>query len=300
MNIGIREENFNNKNRKMKESGNKLLTAFLVIFIAGYVFFFSSSVWMPIPYEGVTVTPYGTGIEQNDRTVMIDNWTYSEADKKMEITISIEDLSLDGIKSYVWQVRTPQEYLKTKVIIDTPEFVVIHVENIPRRWAELALIMNISPEEQQKNSDFSELRLYTSDLYVNKVEHITEKSLDEYLKVARTDRIASYKNQLAEKMEEKKRIEDGIKVANDKISELEKSLDFKTEEEQETTLNNINAISSERDSMNRELEEVKVDIENLKAKITLQTDIANGKDVSNRAKNLEALDNSEEEEDEDI
>ena len=39
------------RNAKIKRSGNRLLVSIFILFIGGYFFFFTSNAWMPPAYE---------------------------------------------------------------------------------------------------------------------------------------------------------------------------------------------------------------------------------------------------------
>lgn len=270
MNLGYKEESFNQKNHKLKRSGNRLLTGFLLTFVLGYFFFFTSNIWMPSPYEGVEITPFGTPVESNQRTITIDSWTYSEEDRKMEIIVSIENMAIDGIKRYKWNVKTASGNLSVDTIMETDKLVVLQVNNTPKRWTELALTMNVKKEDQRKTNEFAEIKVYTNDKHVKNVAHIYMKSPTEYQKEAILSRIESYQEQLAEELSKQKKVQTEIQNIVDKMKELKESMDYQTEQEQAETTETIHSFMDDKDNLDNELAEIGNNISELKEKIEIQ------------------------------
>lgn len=273
MNAGYKEESFNQKNQKLKRSGNRLLTGFLLVFFLGYFFFFTSKIWMPAPYEGVEVTPFGTAIEGNDRTVTIDNWTYSKEDKKMEVIISIENMSIDGIESYKWNIKSASANFPVKIVMETNKLVVLQINNVPNRWTELALTMNIKDKDIKKVERFDEIKIYTNDKLVKKVAHIKKKSPKEYEKEATQSRIESYQEQLRDKQSEQRKAKIERENTIEKMKELKEEMDFQTELEQQETQDKINTFMNEKDSLDTQINENEKIIQDLKEKITIQNNL---------------------------
>ncbi|WP_411328662.1 hypothetical protein [Anaerofustis stercorihominis] len=273
MNAGYKEESFNQKNQKLKRSGNRLLTGFLLVFFLGYFFFFTSKIWMPAPYEGVEVTPFGTAIEGNDRTVTIDNWTYSKEDKKMEVIISIDNMAIDGIESYKWNIKSASANFPVKIVMETNKLVVLQINNVPNRWTELALTMNIKDKDIKKVERFDEIKIYTNDKLVKKVAHIKKKSPKEYEKEATQSRIESYQEQLRDKQSEQRKAKIERENTIEKMKELKEEMDFQTELEQQETQDKINTFMNEKDSLDTQINENEKIIQDLKEKITIQNNL---------------------------
>lgn len=271
-----KEKNFNEKERKLKKNGNRLLTRFLLISFIGYFFFFSSKLWMPAPYEGVEITPFGVGVETNDRTVAIENWIYSKQDKKMQILISIDNLSIDGINSYKWNVKTSSEELDTKTIIEKEDLVVLEVNKVPRRWTEMALTMNVKEVDRNKAKDFTEIKIYTNDKTVQTVSHIRRKTEKAFRKELTTCKISNYREQLSDTLEEKKQLKTEFDNAEKRIKELTKELDYQTETEQAETKDRIQTLQNEKSNIEMKLGETEKQIEDLKEKIVIQNKLLNG------------------------
>ena len=120
--------------RLMKRS-NTFLYSFMIIFVFGYLFFFTSSLWMPATYTGVDITPIGKTVNAGERAITVDAWNYCPEQKKMEIMIEIENNSIDGIDRYDWKVRTREGVLEVKAVLEATDFVVLFAEGAYGRTA---------------------------------------------------------------------------------------------------------------------------------------------------------------------
>lgn len=273
MNEGIREQELERKRRRIEKSGNRLLYGFIVFFLIGYGFFFSSKVWMKAPYEGVPVTEIGKSVTEEDRIVTIDSWKYSESQKKMEIIVEVENLSLDGIDTYNWTVKTSNSDLNTKVLVESKDLVVISVSDVPRNWTEAALTMELKPGDKSKGSEFKMLKMYTNQKHVESVGHIKEKSITGYRKEQVREKIRNYKEQLKDLRRSKKGIEEKMLQADKKTKELTDDMTYQTGQEQEKTGEQINTIAAEKESLTDQLETKKEEIKEMKEKIRIQQEL---------------------------
>lgn len=273
MNEGIREQELERKRKKIEKSGNRLLYGFMIFFLIGYGIFFSSKVWMKAPYEGVPVTEIGKAVTEEDRIVTIDSWKYSESQKEMEIIVEVENLSLDGIDTYKWTVKTANSDLKTKVLVESKDLVVIGVSDVPRTWTEAALTMELKPTDKSKGSEFKMLKMYTNQKHVESVGHIREKSVTEYRKEQVREKIRNYKEQLKDLRRSKKGIEEKMLQADKKTKELTDDMTYQTGQEQEETGEQINTIAAEKESLSDQLETKKEEIKEMKEKIRIQQEL---------------------------
>lgn len=190
-----------NKTKEIKRKSNRYLIVFLAIFILGYTFFFTSNIFLPPSYQGVTVTKIAEPINSYNRDITVASWTYSKEEKKMEVIIEIENKSLDGKNEYNWQARDKKGILKTDVIYEDPNFVVLNISNLRWRWTEVALDM-MPKEETESEDGFSGIRMYTNDKKVEKVSSISKKSIEEYLVIASDSKINAVKEAIANTKEE--------------------------------------------------------------------------------------------------
>lgn len=256
--------------KDIHNKGNRLLYGFLIFVISGYVIFFSSKLWLKAPYEGVEVTPVGKTITNEDRAVTIDSWKYSKNEKKMEIMVNVENLSLDGVETYDWKVKTISKNLDTKVLMESRELTVIEVNNVPRRWTELALIMKLKESDKGKGSEFKMLKLYTNKKHIKYVNKIKRKSTEEYKVEQINEIINGYKREIKEIRKSSKEIEKSINNADKKIDDLTLDMKYQTNNEQMKTGEEITNIMSEKERLTDSLNSKKEEIAELKEKIKIK------------------------------
>lgn len=273
MNEGIKEKGYNKKRNRIETSGNRLLHGFLICFLLGYGFFFSSKLWMKAPYEGVPITPIGKTVTEEDRSVTINSWKYSKEQKKMEIMVEVENLSLDGIDSYSWTVKTANSNLDTKVLVESKDLIVIEVRDVPRNWAEAALVMELKKSDRSKGSEFKLLKLYTNENKVVSVNSIKKKSVAGYRKDQVAAKITGYKEQLRDLRTAKKHLERSIQTADKKTKELTDDMKYQTGSEQMKTGEQISSIAAEKDSLMDKLDAKKQEIHEMKEKIRIQEEL---------------------------
>ena len=273
MKEGIKEQGYNKKRRKIEKNGNRLLYGFLIFFLAGYGIFFTSKLWLKAPYEGVPVTPIGKSVTEEDRIVTIDSWKYSKSQKEMEIIVEVENLSIDGIDSYKWTVKTAQSNLDTKVLVESKDLVVLKVTDVPRNWTEAALTMELKPGDKSKSSDFSMLKMYTNQKHTENVAHIREKTVTGYRKEQIREKIENYEKQLKTLRASKRNIEKEMLLADKKTKELTEDMAYQTGSEQEKTGEQISTIAAEKDTLADRLEEKKAEVRETKEKIRIQQEL---------------------------
>lgn len=267
MNNAFREESYKRKEEKLKKSSNRFLVRFLIIFIVGYSLFFSSKVWLPRTYEGVSVTPIGTTISANERNITINSWRYSDSQEMMEVILEIENLSIDGISEYKYQAFDKDKEYEVEKVRGGNGFYVLRIYKVKNSWTELALRIDIRPDDKSKNGDFEKIKIYTNDKIVSKVSELTLKSLKEYKEESYTQQIKTLEKRMAKNRTKKEKYEYSIKTANEKIKELEGKSKYQTQKEQTETAENIGAINQEKKNLEEKVTELEGEYKELKEKI---------------------------------
>ena len=263
------EENFKMRERKMKQSANRLLYGFLIIFVAGYLFFFTSTLWLPVPYQGVEAKPLGTSYTENNRTVTIDKWEYSKEQKMMEVLIEIEDYSIDGLHDYSWTLATSERQLQAEVVAEDEELVVLRAQKVPRGWKEAKVVMDISEVEKAAGGEFTPITIYTNNKIVSEVDEIKDGDLESYKIAAYTNRIEVTKENIATAEEELKDIENQIREAEDNIASLKEKMEFQTDTEKADSEGLIDGFNNNINSLTRDKELKEAEIAEMKQKIEL-------------------------------
>lgn len=257
------------KREAIGKTHNRILYGFIFVFFIGYIIFFTSSIWLPKPYEGVEVTPIGAEVTFSDRTVTIDSCRYSQKQKEMEIIVHVDNDSLDGINTYKWQVAAPGKQLKTEAVINDKDIVVLIVKNIPRRWTELSISANLEKEDYDKKSQFEPIKVYVNDKSVDSISNIKKHSKKEYIEIAATSKINSYKKEIAKIEKDENELKAMIDTANKTIAEKTEKMEYQTESEKMGTGDDIANLQAEKESIKTQLEETHKELEDYKQKIKL-------------------------------
>ncbi len=167
---------------KAKYRRNGLLYCFLVISLAGYVFFFSSNAWMP-DTTPITESKLGKPVPVSEGiTVEPKRWIYSPQQKKMEIEMEILNVSnRPDTQLYYSAFEKPRnKMLDVQVMFQEKGILVLEVSGISRNFHALSL-----PHQQLWHlGDFDKPLGETSiscDYRTVAKAEITEKDPAEYL-----------------------------------------------------------------------------------------------------------------------
>ncbi len=271
----LNEEVIIQKNERIKRGQNKLLIGFAIVFFLGYLFFFTSNLWMPRSYEDVRITPIGSIVEGNDRKLTLLSWSYCEEQHQMEVIIDISNASVDGIDSFKWSALDRNEGMcEVETIVDSSNFVVLHLNRVPIRWTEISLRMDAdSGAAAQQTVNFQTIRLYTSKRAIQTVSSIEQKSEKEYRVLACDLKIKNCEEEIAGLYEEIQELDQTMKNAEDRIAELEESLSYQTDSEKADTLMQIGNLQSTKSSALSEKQGKKREISELIEKIEKQTEL---------------------------
>ena len=274
----FKEEKYKKKKRELKNVSNKFLYSFIFIFFAGYMIFFTSTLWLPKSYVGVNVTPVGEIISKNKRDITIYRWVYSPADKTMEIIIEMKNNSIDDIKSYKWQGRDKDGYINTKVVASEGDFTIIQMRGIKKNWTEVSLTITADMDNipsNEENKKFEPIVLYMNDKTADVVDHVPLLTMNDYKKIAYESIIESFRKEMNDINNNTADLKVDIENANLKISEIKAREAYQTEAEKEETKNLINELNTKIESFNKEIDSNEEKIEEIKEKIELKQSLLN-------------------------
>lgn len=271
----LNEKIIKRSNDKLKREQNKLLIGFAVVFFVGYVFFFTSNIWMPRSYEDVRVTKIGSVVEANDRKVTLISWSFCEEQHLMEVVLDISNASIDGIEKYNFTAFDRNEGMcEVTKVIDTPNFVVLQIRKVPSRWTELSLRLDAdSSLANQATADFTTMRFYTSKRVVDRVDDITVKSEKEYRLKACELKIKGFNDDINNALEEIKELDSVIAQADERIVALNQEREFQTASEKTETLNQISNIEATKETAIMQKQGKESDIRELEEKIEKQNEL---------------------------
>ena len=163
------------QNIRSKKLSGFLVVSFLLIFFLGYAVFFLS----PYYLSGVgklNYTPLREPVVLEYRDIQILSWSYCKDQKRMEVELQIDDHSFDGRNTYSFSAafRPSNASVEITTVLEEPNYVVIEIDNIPRRWREISLRMRV------EDAGTEEIRLYSNIEQIAQVDSIEPLTQLEY------------------------------------------------------------------------------------------------------------------------
>lgn len=207
---------------------NLLLNIFLAVFIGGYAFFLTSGLWFQ-NQKLVEATEIGVGNSWEDYEFTILSWEYSEEQKMMEILIDVKNRSMKEVNAYDVAARERKSgTLDAEIVVNEEDFIVVHLDNIARRWSEIVLHVSLKGE-----TDY--LKLYTNKNSVTCVEEIRDMTENEYYCMKYQAEIAICEGNITNLEEQIKENDGDMASYQNRVQELEESKEFQTVQEMEET-----------------------------------------------------------------
>lgn len=205
------------------------LKIFMIVFVAGMIFFFSSSIWFPAPQNYVNASPLNKIFEMESRDISIGRWDYSPEQQMMEVEINVNNKSADGINKYEFTARERNAgRLKVEKVIEEPNFIILRISEFPKRWSSISVAMNV------ENSN-TLLRLYTNARDVTAVDRLEKLSLTEYQALHIDGVIKSYENEIKTFEKDITECLEQIENIEDNINNVESNMEYQTEAEKKNS-----------------------------------------------------------------
>ena len=280
---------------KSKNKTNKIICIALVACIFIYALFFTSNLYIKDTGKYV-VTPIGEVKTLGSKNISISKWEYSKKQKLMEISIDIKDKEYSDKNKFAFSAVTkPESKLKINKIIEESDFIVLHIENIPKDFTEISFRIKFdAPEETEV------IRFYSNINEIKLADNITAKTKVQYFIDSLTNANLELEKDILKFNEEI--IELGNKIVSIKQNneKLEENKKFQTEEEILATDTAIRNNNTKIDESNGKIEEFKQKIKSNEEKIQknqIHIDELSGKTVASSEDPNEAQVISEEQND---
>jgi hypothetical protein len=256
------------RNKAYKKKANKYLFIFLAIAIGGYLFFFSSTMWMPAEKDNVKATKMFVEIEANDRIMTPIKWVYSPDTKQMELIIEIKKVGTDSIDTYDFTaVSRGKGIFHADNVKKINDNYVIRFSGIKNGWNEISFRID---GKYASPSDFATIKMYAVEDDIETAAKIKEKSDIEYLKEVSKRKIDGYQAEIKrvdKQIKEQKKI---ISEGEEAIKELERDVKYQTEEEIEKTTDAVSKIDADIKAADSKISQSKDEIDELNEKIKKQ------------------------------
>lgn len=249
--------------KRKKIRNDRMLKIFLVFFVVGYVFFFSSTYIFPKMYRNLDITDVGQTINMEDYIFTLDAWDYAEDDNTFEIILEVENLTLESKPKYDFVCKKNDNVYNTKIYKRIGNKFIIRVYGISR-WADVSL--NI--EAGNKSAT-----IYMDDKSVNKIGSLKERTNEEYEVYIVESKIKGMEHHLKRLDAKKNELDKKMRLAYTKLDKLEKEKKFQTKEEKKVTDDNKSKLGTELGQLKQQLDDVMEEIKEYNNKIKLQKKI---------------------------
>lgn len=267
------EEYFLEKEKMYIKNKNKYLICFFLIFVIGYSLFFTSKIWMPTK-KGNMDTHIGEIIEKNGHEVSILSWEYLEKNNEMEIYLYKNNKTADGIENFKYTALDKNKGdIKSKTVYEDNELAVIHLINVPKRWKNISLRIDIKNNINKNTDNFETIKLYKLKENVKKVSDRNAfkfKSEKEYkIRVCNLKIKIIYKK-IDNIRKNNSKLNHQLEKCDDKILELEEKAKYMTDEEKLDNTNVIAEIRNEKTAFQTKIFDNQNEIRELENKIIIQ------------------------------
>lgn len=251
---------------------NYFLKGFLIIFVVSYVFFLTSNFTMRhAPSNYYTKLFTSKTMENDDKTFTLLSWTYAADSDSMEVMFKLDDFSY---KEETYSVKVMDRLggiCDSEIIIHNRDLLVIQAKNLPDDISDVSCQIIVTSE----NNTESSVKFYTN---ANKVERVPEIYVHqeyEYYIIMLSMQIEMLQAEIKEVQGEEEKIKGDIKRANQLILEMTDKQAYKTEDEKNRILNeiedtkkDISDMENQILDMDEDISEKELQIQNIEEQIT--------------------------------
>lgn len=255
------------KDRLNLKKNKEAIRFFIIIFffVGGYAFFFSSTYWMPASADASYLTKIGATNLWEDREVTINRWQYSKKQRLMEIDLDVSNKSYDGINKYKFSAMDLKgNILKCEVIIEEDNWIVLRIEDIPKKWSDVSLRM------EMPDGTGDRLKLYTNIVDVERVAELKSMDRNGYMAQRFNIEISNMQNDVETDYKQINTLKNEIAEVQKEIERISKEKLYQTEKEQIESDSLIAEANSTITSKQKEIQELMADIDEINKRIEMK------------------------------
>lgn len=266
----------NAKKQNYLRNKSMFIGIFVVVVSFLFVFLFSSPYIFKRSAEQMYFTETGKEIEIGDNhTVMIESWQYSKDSNEMEVVLSFNNTSFDGIDTYQYAAISRDDsnntqQLKTETLYESSFFSVVKISQL-KKFTEVRLLVSYdtspllsSDKEQQTNS----AALYTNINKVEEVDKFAEKDIVSLYKEKLNNQINEINLSITElqgEINEYKTIQTNIL---NRVAEIRDNQQYMTDTEREASEQQIQNYENSYNEYSSNIEDLESQIDDYNAQIT--------------------------------
>lgn len=239
-------------NRKTKKISNVVVVIFLIIFFVGYLFFFLSPYFM-VGVGSMNYTNFSEVLTIENHDIQILNWSYSKKQQRMEVELSVNNRNFDGRNEYIFSAafRPTNKAVDIEIVLSEPNYIVLQINNVPKRWQEISLRMKIA------ENGLEELKMYSNKDQISYVDDIQVLSeLDYHLRQLERS-ISNYTKSIEDIDSQIQELYTKIQNIKDTNVQLEENKKYQTSVEIENTNQQIQANEDSIIEIEKQVESLK-------------------------------------------
>lgn len=255
-----------------RSSKTVLMYAILIVIIIGYVFFFTSPLWVSEKTAAEDPTEIGTAQtfgEDGEKSFTIDTWRYSPSQNLMEIKFKVVNNAFDGKDLYNFTVgyQGAKNYSTPGIdqMVRDSDYVVLVIRNIPTEWTSICVSLYYAGQNVENAEPL--LNFYASSDSISRVSHIQILSSNGYRAALVDEHISALNKRKAS-------LQKNIDANNKKSTAMDKSMEeitermtLDTDEEKENDESAISDIKSQQGELKAANDQTKEQIAALNKEI---------------------------------
>lgn len=259
-----------------RSSQRVIMMVIALVIVLGYVFFFTSPMFIKDKEADNDPTPLGEAQafgEDGDKSMTIDTWRYSPSQGLMELKLDVTNEAYDGRDRYVFQPEfqgvdeSELSSVWVEPMVSDPDFIVLIVHNVPADWVGIGL--EVFYPGHTKSDPL--LELYASADSITRVDHLKLLTSNGYRAAVVDEQIAGVQKQIRTRQKQ-------IQANNTRISNMDKEaqrinskLALDTEDEQAGDQQSLEAIQEQQQDLEAQNDQLQSEIGQLNLQIAQLT-----------------------------
>lgn len=159
---------------KTKLKTNLTIMIILLFVVGGYIFFFLSPRIFSVDESKLLYTPLSQAVQiNNEHSLTIEDWEYSQNERKMSVILSLNSTAADPSEKYVYQVVSRNKVkestlLSYDVTYQSTTFATLMIYDVPTDFTEVAIKVGYIDKHIEDNDSGQNARAIFSTIFTNK------------------------------------------------------------------------------------------------------------------------------------
>lgn len=257
------------------------IAVFVAVIACLFVFFFASPYIYVRSADDMLYTEIGKEIDiGSGHTVTVESWQYSENENEMEVVLSFNNTSFDGIDTYSYSAVSRNngnntQNLKTEALYESSFFSVVKISQL-KSFTEVRLTVSydtsplLSGNDKENQTNYA--ALFTNIKKVEKTDGFTQKDIITLYKDKLQNQINEINLEIAEansQISEYKKIQENIL---EKVAEIRDNQQYMTETELAGSESQIQSYEKSYNDYNTQIEGLEAQISDYSEEIEERQD----------------------------